>query len=789
MLRNYLTITLRNLWKHKLFSAINIFGLASGMMVCLLAIIHIKGAFDYDNFHPNRHRVYRVLTDVATNEHGVVAHASSPMPLAGALQQDYAFVEQTARVVRVYGEFAEGHKRFNLLSWAVDPGFFTIFSGFQLAQGQAAAEPRTVVLTRETAEKFFGTANPIGRVLQHDELGPLTVTGVLADNPTHSHLKFDLLLSLKTPGNPAYRHLFEDWRQYAVGYTYVMLKPGTMEKALSDALSAINKQTIQGLQFTREKGYSFRTQALTNVSPGLEELAMSTYERQIGGLLVEIGVGLLTLLLAAFNYINLTLARSLSRAREVGIRKVSGALRWQLMGQFMAESVVLSLLALGLAYVMLQFVKPMPFVQQWLIGGVQWDETLWIVFILFSIVTGVLAGIVPARVLSGFQPAQVLRSQTGLRVLRGISLRKSLIVAQFAISMIALIFLLTMGRQQHYMATADYGFRRESVLNIPLNGIPYQRLTHELSQLSGVERVSATSDLFGSFGDSQVFRRQRATSDSMMAFTFAVDHQFVPNMNLSLLAGQNMPVPAADTAGRFVLINEEAVNAFHLGSAREAVGQSLWLNDSTELQIAGVLKDFRFTSFAWSIKPLVLRYQPAQFRYLNVGVAKGAGEAVLADAKAVLKKLTPYEPFTGQWYDDFLYQRHNHREDLDFLSLLTGLALSIACLGLLGMVTYTTETRTKEVGIRKVMGADITQIVALLSWDFVKLLLIASAIALPLGALAGMAFLINFAYHVSIGIETLGVCFLVMLLLGGLTIGWRTYRAASANPVKSLRAE
>ncbi|GAA4410532.1 ABC transporter permease [Nibrella viscosa] len=789
MLRNYLTIALRNLWKHKLFSAINIFGLASGMMVCLLAIVHIKGAFDYDNFHPNRQRIYRVLTDVATNEHGVVAHATSPMPLAGVLQQDYGFVEEAARVVRVYGDFSENHKRFNLLSWAVDPRFFTIFSGYRLAQGKAATEPHTVVLTRETAEKFFGTANPIGRVLQHDELGPLTVTGVLADNPTHSHLKFDLLLSLKTPGNPKYRNLFEDWRQYAVGYTYVLLKPGTTEKTLSDALNAINKRALQGLVFTRETGYSFRPQALTKVSPGLEELAMSTYEREIGGLLVEIGVGLLTLLLAAFNYINLTLARSLSRAREVGIRKVAGALRWQLMGQFMAESVVLSLLALGLAYVMLQFVKPMPFVQQWLIGGVQWDETLWVVFILFSIVTGLLAGLVPARVLSGFQPAQVLRSTMGLRVLRGISLRKSLIVAQFTISMIALIFLLTMGRQQHYMATADYGFRREGILTMPINGIPYQRLAHEFNQLSGVERVSATSGLFGSFGDTQVFRMKQTASDSMMAFTFAVDHQFVPNINLSVLAGQNLPASASDTAGRFILINEEAVKAFRLGSVGEAVGKSLWLNDSTELQIAGVLKDFRFTSFAWSIKPLVLRYQPSQFRYLNIGVAKGVEDAVLADAMTVMKKLTPYEPFTGQWYDDFLYQRHNHREDLDFLSLLTGLALSIACLGLLGMVTYTTETRTKEVGIRKVMGANVAQIIALLSWDFVKLLLIASAIALPLGALAGMAFLINFAYHVSIGIETLGLCFLVMLLLGGLTIGWRTYRAASANPVQSLRTE
>lgn len=787
MLRNHFKIAWRNLWKHKLFSFINIVGLASGLTVCLLAIAHIKGAFDYDAFHPNRDRIYRVLTDVVSRQNDLTALATSPMPLAGVLERDYAFVEASARVTRTYGEITGNSRRLNLLAFAVDPHFFRVF-GYPLAQGQPATEPGTAVVTRQTAEKFFGTENPVGKVLQQEGMLPATITGVLADAPNKSHLKFDVLFSLATGRTGSLPGAFQDWRDYQTGYTYVLLKPGFGPDNLANVLPALAQRVTKGIRFRQDKGYSFRLQALNRLSPGRETLRNATYEPDIAGLLVDMGVGLLTLLMAGFNYINLTLARSLSRAREVGIRKVAGAVRWQLVGQFMAESVVLSLLALVLAFGMLELVKPMAFVQQWLIGGVQWSASLWISFVVFSIVAGLLAGLVPARILSGFQPAQVLRSQTGLRVIKGISLRKSLIVIQFVVSLVAMIALVTMVRQMDYMATGDYGFRRERVLTIPLNDVPAARLSARISQLAGVERVAATSELFGSFGNSAKVKRSRYAPDSSHVFDWAVDEQFVPAMNLSLLAGRNLP-PAASASGRLVLINEELVRAFRLGSPQAAVGQSLWLNDSLEVTVVGVLKNFRFTTFYWAVKPLLLRNRPDQFHYLNVAVAKGTEETVLADTKAAWHELRPYTPFAGQWYDDFLRERHTHADDNNFMALLIALCFSIACLGLLGIVTYDTQTRTKEVGIRKVMGAEVGQVIWLLSRRFVRLLLLAGAIALPLGYLAGYVFLFNFAYHVSIGIETLGLCFGVLLLLGGLTIVIQTYRAAIANPVNSIRTE
>ncbi|MBN8823295.1 MULTISPECIES: ABC transporter permease [unclassified Spirosoma] len=791
MLQNFFKTAFRNLWKHKLFTFINIFGLASGMLVCMLAMIDIKGAFDYDTFHPNADRTYRILTDVTTTSNDKQGFATSPLPLAETLKRQYAFVDRATRVIRHNGDFTANRKQLPVVYSAVDPDFFTLF-GFQLAKGQAAITPRTAVLTPQTAARFFGTANPIGKRIDHPELGALTISGILAEPPAKTHLNFDVLISTASLSGSDWNQLRTNWKQYTQGYTYISLKPGTSADALTNVLPALAAQVTKGLHFANEKGYTFRSQSLATLSPSREELMLGTYEPSSGKLETEMIVGLLTLLLASFNYINLTLARSLSRAREVGIRKVAGALRWQLMGQFMAESAILSILGLGLAYGMLQLVKPMPFVQQWLIGGVQWEQDVrvWIVFILFSLITGMLAGLLPARVLSGFQPAQVLRSQTGLRVFRGITLRKSLIVIQFSISLVAMIALLGMARQQHYMGTADYGFQRDNVLTIPLNGSSAGRLSTEINRLAGVEHVSATVARLGDHGgNGQMVHRQRTGGDSAATDVFSTDTNLLSTVGLTLVAGQNMPASVSDSASHLVLVNEEAVRAFKLGEPGAAVGQTLWLNDSTEVQIAGVVKDFQFTTMAMKIHPLMLRYQPDQFRFLNVKVADGNPEAVKASIAQVWKRQNPYEPFEGVWYDTYLSDRHSHTDDISFMGLLIGFALSIACLGLLGMVTYTTQLRTKEVGIRKVMGARIDQVIWLLSWDFLKLLLIAGAIALPIGYLATSFFLMSFAYHISVGVGMLGACFGTMLLLGGLTIGWRTYRTALTNPTDSLRSE
>ncbi|MCF2494469.1 ABC transporter permease [Dyadobacter chenhuakuii] len=785
MLQNYFKIAVRNIWKHRLFSFINIFGLASGLMVCFLAIAHIKGALDYDHFHPKGERIYRIITDVISNENDKTAFATTPLPLAETLKKDYGSVENAARVVRTYAEVQGNDKRLDFLTFAVDVSFFQMF-GYPVLKGQFPAAPGTAVISQATAEKIFGTQDPVGQVLEQEGIAPSVITAVVPDTAFRSHLKFDILFAL-----PADKMgLFDEgkgWNDFGKSYTYILLKEGIAEGQLEETLPSVGKRESANLAPGSVKSLDFRAQPLTDISPAMEELMNSTYEPQISGLMLEMAVGLVTLLMAAFNYINLTLARSMSRAREVGIRKTSGALRWQLLGQFMAESVILSLLALMLAYMMLELVKPMAFVQQWLIGGVVWDWKLWAAFITFSIAAGLLAGMIPAKVLSNFQPAEVLRSRNGLKVIRGISLRKTLIVLQFSISLLAMIALVTMMRQQYYMATGDYGFRTKNVLNIPLNSISYERLSNEVSKLAGVEHVSGISEPFGHHGATERIKMKRGDEQTIPSFICDVAPDFTKTLQLTLVSGQDLSKKSA--SGRHILINEEAVKKFNLLDNRSAIGKSIWLNDSTEVQIAGVVKDFRFTSFNWQIRPLIIRPQMSSLRYMHVAVTPGSKDRVLEETKRIFKQLKPYETFEGKWFDDFLYERHAHMDDISFMALLLGISFSIACLGLLGMVTYNTQTRIKEVGVRKVMGAEVAQIIWLLSRDFVKLLTIAGAIALPLGYLAGYAFLFNFAYHVSIGFETLGLCFGVLLLLGGLIISTRTYKAATGNPVEALGNE
>lgn len=795
MLLNYCKIAWRNLGKHKLFSFINIFGLASGLVVCLLAITQIKGAFDYDDFHPYPNRTYRIITDAnltIQSSGEVMAIASTPLPLGEALAREYDFIEQQVRVYKnPGGSISAGQKTLPAQGLLVDSDFFTLF-GFRLAAGQPAIAPRTAVLSRKTAERFFGRTNPIGQTLWQKEGGSFTITGVFEALPHPSHLQFDWVASMATvPLLEKNGHLpaeLTNWQNYWTAYTYVLLRDGTSPQTLTRALSALVARVRKTHPVVDQQPYTFRVQPLAALSPAREALVNGTMEPRVTSLLLFSGLAIVILLLAGINYVNLTLARSLDRTREVGIRKTVGALRWQVMGQFLIESALVSLLALGLAGIMWQGVQQLPSVQRYILDQTQEDGLLWLLFIGFAILVGVVAGFIPARILSSHRPAQALRGPVSNPSASGFSWRKGLIIVQFSVSLIFMVFVLVMNRQATYMATATYGFQREHILNVPLAGQPYSRLANAFRQQSGVEQVSAASVRMGlDFGDTQSLRKQRR-GDSTNAQLIAADAQFVPNLNLELLAGKNLPPSVADSAGRLVLLNQQAVAQLGLDTPAQAVGQTLWLNDSTDVQVVGVLKDFHFLNLKHAITPLVIRYQPNRFQIAQVRVKDGAPTVISALGKT-WKGFASNTPFTYSWYDQELYDHHLHHDDNVFLGLLTVLTLSIACLGLLGMVTYTTQTRTKEIGIRKVMGANISQVLVLLSIDFMRMLVIAGLVGLPIGYWAGQLFLQEYAYKIAVGANLLLLAFGTLLAIGGITIGLQTYRAALMNPVKSLRNE
>ncbi|HEY6977238.1 MAG TPA: ABC transporter permease [Chitinophagaceae bacterium] len=786
MFKNYFKTAWRNLNKHKLFSFINIFGLASGMTVCMLALIKIKEAYDYDSFHPDSKRSYRIITNLNRKNGEHFLCASSPIPLSNYLKANYNIVENSTSVYFSHDEVNVDDKKLLAKEACVNADFYKIF-GFKLLTGAAAIRPQTVVLTTETAERFFGKENPVGRVIGIGTSGNFLITGVLAKPAAPSHLKFDMLVSMSTM--PLLKNkIFEDWSDESSAYTYVQLKAGVPEKSLKTVLQNASRHVNTMLSASANKSFVFDTQPLNNISPGSISLYNITDEPIVPNLIAFALIGISMLLLAFFNYINLTLAHSLDRAREVGIRKVAGALKRHVVAQFLTESVLVAIFAFGLAYFQLRMARMLPTVQN-MTGNVTQDKTLWLYFILFTILTGLFAGWIPARIFSAFQPVRVLKGKFNSRLFGGAGLRKTLTVIQFAVSLIAIVTLSVFYRQSIYMATADYGFQREGILKIQLPRHTFEKAAATFSAIAGIESVSGSSEMFGfSGGDTKFIKRQRV-DDSITSSYFSVTPSFITDMKLQLIAGENLPPVSSDKKAHFVLVNEEACRALQFKDPATAVGNDIWVNDSTKYIIAGVVKDFHYASFLRPIQPLLLANQPDEFQVLTLKVAKSSEQNIIPSLETEWKKLYPHQNFQSDWYDKELYDQHLHKDDLMFLGLLTVMALSIACLGLLGMVIYITKNRAKEVSIRRVMGADVWQVIIEISKGFAALLFIAICIGLPIGFIIGNQFLQQYAYRVSVNFGIMAGSAATLLFLGSLTIGWQTYKTATANPVKSLRME
>ncbi|MEP7143883.1 MAG: FtsX-like permease family protein [Ferruginibacter sp.] len=794
MIRNYFKIAFRNLWKHRLFSFINIFGLAAGMLVCIIALIDYNKAFDYDTFHPFPNRTYRILTDMTGKQNQQEAYASTPYPVAGELLRNYSFIENIVHVVPEKStQYEAAGKTLPAPSFFTDASFFKMF-GFQLQKGVFNDVPHTAVITEEAAKRFFGNTDVVGMSLHHRDWGEFLITGIVSTPVQKSHLSFDVLATASTIAslekNNAVDVQSTSFTNPWAAYTYILVKDGTTKNQLDIALRQLGKQSTAAITTgSNYKSIGYRYQPLNEINPSREDLYNFPGGTTYGKLLVEMGIGLLTLLLAGFNYVNLTLARSLTRSKEIGVRKVIGASRKQVFLQFVVESVLISLLALLLSCIMLQLLKPMDAIQQ-VLQDAKWNAQLWGTLILFSLLTGLIAGSIPARILSALKPTMIIKGQKALTVLRGLTMRKILVVAQFAISLFGIIFMMVTWQQNTFMATGEYGFAKDNIFNIDLNGAGHQKLSNEIQKIAGVEVTTATAYTLGmNVGNSiKLFRTEK--NIYTMAQMLSADEQFIRVMQLPLAAGSNLLKTKNDSVGNTILINETAVKGLHYKTAQEAVGQLIRLSDSSQVRITGVLKDFHFMSMFFPIFPMMIRNQPEYFSVLQVKVNPGINKDIV---KAGIGKawtlLNPGKEFSGKWFDKALYDQHSHGGDQLMLALLCGMVLCIACLGLLGMVTYSSEIRTKEVGIRKVMGADVWKLLVLLSREFIWLLLIAGLIAVPCGYIASNFFLYNFAFHVTIGPGTLLTGFLAMLLIGGFTIVWQTYRVAAYNPVKSLRTE
>lgn len=799
MLRNYLLIAFRNLSRHKFYSIINIFGLALGMSVCLIMLTVINDIYSYDSFHPHPERTYRITTRVSTAS-DLVHCARSPLPLGNTLNSNYPFIEQ---VVRIYpaevirrSEVTYEDKTLPMPGAFADDSFFDVF-GFTLASGnaeKALAEPYSVVLTSAAATKLFGEKEALGETLSLGKLGDFKVTGVLAKPPQNTHLHYELYTSLNTvpllEAAGKIDRILESWKEYDAGFSYVLLKPEASVETLIASLPPIAQRGMKTFEFNSKgtaKSYAFAVQAVDAIVP--TSLYMDTWAgMSVSGLMVFSGIALAILLIASFNYTNLSVARSLRRAKEVGIRKVTGATRRNILYQFLSESVLFSLFALLLSFLFTEILFLNPSFSQ-LVAGVALDVELVLWFLAFSVGVGLLVGFLPAMLFSQINTIQALKSLAGHTFFKVGTWRKGLIVAQFSISLVFVIFVLVTYQQSNYVATANNGYDRDNIITVDLQDINHELVASKLEAHTNVQEVTAASGNFGlTFGSPLEVQKQRG-DEPIFLTQYAIDPNFVPTMGIKLLAGKNLPKHNSFTDALHIILNAKAAQVLGMGSANQAVGANLWLSDSLPVEVVGVVDDFHYLSLKHPIGPMALRYYPGDFRILNLKVKDPydtSFEAFLQKSWVDLGSTLPLQYYV---YEDQFFEKWIHAEETTFVGSLAAMAIFIACLGLLGVVMYSMETRIKEIGIRKVIGASAVSLTTLLSQDFLKLLFLAGAFALPAGYWAGTVFLQEYAYRITIGVELLSVGFGIVLLLGLVIISSQTIRAALANPVDSLRNE
>jgi len=803
MIKNYIKIALRNIWVNKTFSFINIIGLSVSMSLGLLIIIIVKEQYSFDRFHKDAAQIYRVNTKAVRTNGSTEDYASSPMPLGKVLKDNYSFAEEVVRLNRrLNQDIVVGNTRVPVSGFFADPSFLKVFD-FELEKGNpstALSSPDGLVLTQQAAKKVFGNDEPIGKTVGLRDFGNFTVTGVLKKFKGKTHFEFEVLASTNALLSLEKQNIMspslESWTNYYAGYIYIKLQKGKREKDVNTALAAISKKYYEGVKLeTRDKGYLFYLQPLNKISPG--PILSNNLGRAMPKLvLIFLSVlSIVIMIMAGLNYTNLMIAKSLKRAREIGVRKVMGANRWQVFVQFIGESVVFSILALIVSYLVLQFLKysflQFRFAQSF---SVDLKETrvIYLLFFLFAIAVGIIAGLLPATYLSGFKPVHVLKNVLGARLSTRINFRKVLMTVQFTLSLIFIICVLFIYQQVNFMLSRNYGINEENILNLHLQGADHEKLATEIRTISGVRRVGAVSHSLGTSADRASDYQRRISDEPFVMRDFCIDENYLQNLNVKFVAGRNFQPGLSKEREFEVILNETALKSFEFKDAVSAIDQVIYGEDSVQLKVIGVVKDFNFRSMDYAIGPLAFRYRPQDFSILSIAIDPAAKANVLVALEPVWKKYDKVHQIQVKTMEDEIDDTYVEAGLIDIIKIvgyISFLAITLACLGMLGMVMYSTQLKIKEVGVRKVLGASVKDVTILLSRSFMILILVSVLIGVPLGYFLGNMFLQNFVYRISNTWMLVLLAIAITGLLGLITICSQTIKAAITNPVKSLRTE
>ena len=800
MLRSYVTTAWRILWKHRGITAINVLGLSVGMAVCLLVGLLIWDQVTHDDFHPGADRLYRVTTERQNNS---VPFATSPAELAPVLREGVAGTEGATRLRRTSENVVRDGQGYQTDGLYAEPRFFEVF-GFELTAGranEALAAPYTAVVSEVLAQRVYGTADVVGETFRLGGDDLFTITGVIDRAAYRSHLAFDVLYSFATLQQTRPDRLASDWERAYSYYTYLRLAPGTTPENLADPLRAIEDQYLPPPTDEGTQPLRFQLQAVADIPLGTtlsNEIAEGVLPATVGYFLGALA--LLVLLAAGFNYVNLSTARSLTRSREVGVRKAVGARRGQVIGQFMAEAVIVAGLALAVAVVLLQGLVPL-FNELSVVNqlGAQIDVPpglgLYGAFVLFALGVGGLAGLYPAWHLSRFHPAHALKA-SGQKEAPGspwMTPRKALIVLQFAVALVVMATTVLVYQQAQHLGRAQAGIQTDNLVHVELQEAPYAPFQQQAQQVPSVEQAGAanTVPLSGSTWSASLESAQ--SSESVTAVYYAADFEFVEAIGLALVATADW-TEASFENGQSVLINEGAAARLGFDTPEAALGEPLTLDpDSARgVRVAGVVRNLHTRYSDAASNPVVFHYNPSRFQIVLARVAPDAPSEAMEALTAAWEQFDNANPPSILTYPDLVRNRTGAgalAEISGVLALVAGLAVLISCLGLLGIALYSVQTRIKEIGIRKALGASVPSIVGRLSRDFLVLIGAAVGLGLPLAWWINALWLDSFAYRIDLSAGPLVLCALGLLALALLAIGPQTMRAARLDPATTLRDE
>ncbi|SFD81431.1 ABC transporter permease [Spirosoma endophyticum] len=785
MFRNYVKIAVRSLLKNKLYSGINILGLALGMACSLLIGLWVKDELSYDRFLPDAERIHYVRVNFPYNGE-IVTNYVTPGPLQEAIAQS---IPQVAAVTKVnYGPemlIKVGEKTSKERGRFATSDFFGVFD-LPVVYGDpkaALAQPNKIVVTRKLAEKYFPIGSALGKTLQLDNDKFYTVGAVIEDVPANSSLPFEWLVNWKVQE----QDWMKTWGNNSFA-TYVRLKPNTTPEQAEAAMKNI---------YPRFAGKNFETGRPT-LQPITDLHLYGEYKngKSVGGRIEYVRifsiVALFILLIACINFMNLATARSANRAKEVGVRKVVGAMRSSLVGQFLSESVLTSLLAVVLAIGLVWLVLPTfntVFTKQLTLN--LGEPVLWVIIVGLVLITGVVSGSYPALFLSSLQPIKILKGR--LQFGSGPALfRRALVVFQFSLSIFLIVGMLAVGKQMDYLRTKNLGLDRENVVYIPLEGEiaqpkkvePFrQEVMRAPSIASATTTMSLPINVQSTSGDLNWPGKDPALQTTVSAM--AVGGGFIKTMNIKLLGGRDFQVDSPADSSSY-LINEATAK---LMGMKDPVGKEIqfW---SGKGRVVGLMKDFHLNSLHQAITPLVLTFNASNTSYLLVKTRAGQAQQAIADLERITKEFNPNYPFNYHFIDEEYESLYRSEQQVNTLVNYFGLlAIVISCLGLFALAAFTAEQRTKEIGVRKVLGASVPNIVGLLSKDFLKLVLIALVLASPLAWWALSKWLDTFAYQTELTWWIFGVAGVTAVVIAFLTVSYQSIKAALTNPVTSLKAE